>query len=94
MSLPVHEVRSLTQMLVKSTPGGDDDGVHDRGFDLSEVCVCFQVKHPRRYVDGSTHLQGRLNLGGAASDVAAFRTVKAKDLHSGLLNSGGVIAPA
>ena len=41
----------------------DDDGVLDRGFDLSEVCVCFQVKY-RRPAVGLTRLRRQLNQGG------------------------------
>ena len=37
--------------------------VPDRGFDLSEVCVCFQVKY-RRSVVGSTRLRTGLNQDG------------------------------
>ena len=52
----------------------DDDGVLDRGFDLSEVCVCFQVRY-RRPVVGLTRLRQGLNQGGglrATSRTARF----------------------
>lgn len=63
MSLPLQEVRGLTQMLGEINAGvGDNDDVLDRGFDLSEVCL-LSSEAPRRYVDGSTRLQGRLNQG-------------------------------
>ena len=52
----------------------DDDGVLDRGFDLLEVCVCFQVKY-RRPAVGLTRLRRQLNQGGrlrATSRTARF----------------------